>query len=85
MVYTVQKGRLYLTWRVTFNLKDKVGDDFIVWVNARNCTQIVAAAPAKMDLYISSLMDYANAQKKLARDRGVELILEYEKPSKPAL
>lgn len=72
LVYTVQDGQLYLTWRVVFDLKAQVADDFIVWVNARNCTQIVAAASAKMDLYTPDLEHY--------RDQLVELIKERELP-----
>lgn len=74
LVYTVQDGRLYLTWRLTFNLKDKVSDDFIVWVNARDCNQIVAAAPAEMDLYTKSLKDFHKAQKELAKARGLKIV-----------
>lgn len=74
MVYTVQDGRLYLTWRLTFNLKYKVGDDFTVWVNARNCTEIVAAAPAEMGLYVPSLEEFSNQQFRLFEDRGLPIV-----------
>lgn len=73
LVYTVQDGRLYLTWRLLFNLKDKVGDDFIVWVNARNCTQIVAAAPREMGLYVKSQEEYHDRAAKLFNDRGITI------------
>lgn len=69
----MQDGRVYLTWRVTFNLKDKVGDDFNVWVNARDCTQIVAAAPAEMGLFVKSLEDFSNEQVRLFEDRGLPI------------
>lgn len=73
LVYTVQDGALYLTWRITFNLKDKVGDDFFVWVNARNCTQIIAAAPAEMQLWVKSQEEYYDRYAKLFKDRGITI------------
>ncbi|KAG6354429.1 hypothetical protein INS49_004446 [Diaporthe citri] len=76
LVYTVQDGRLYLTWRVTFNLKDKVGDDWVVWVNALDCSQVVAVAPANMDHYMKSLEDFDNAQDQLFLDHGLSIVHE---------
>lgn len=73
LVYTVQDGRLYLTWRITFNLVDKVGDDFIAWVDARNCDKIVAAAPAKLDNYVKSLEDFSKAQWQMFEERGLPI------------
>ncbi|KAI7778042.1 hypothetical protein LA080_002679 [Diaporthe eres] len=74
LLYTVQDGRLYLTWRVTFNLKEKVGDDFIVWIDARDCRRVVAAAPAKMDLFIKSLEDFDKASDQLFLDHGLRRV-----------
>lgn len=76
LVYTVQDGRLYLTWRVTFNLKEKVGDDFIVWIDARDCRRVIAAAPAEIDLYTKSLEDFDKASDQLFLDRGIRLVHE---------
>jgi hypothetical protein len=76
LMYTVQDGRLYLTWRITFNTHNEVGDDFLVWVNARNCTHVVAAAPAKMWQWVPSLEAYKMEQKRLFKEeRGIDIAL----------
>lgn len=72
-VYTVQDGRLYLTWRLKFDLKEQVGDDFYVWINARNCSEVVAAAPAKMKFDTRSLAEFEHERRKLFGERGIPL------------
>ena len=78
----MQDGRLFLTWRITFDLTDEVGDDFRVWVDARNCTQIVAAAPAEMDSFTHSLDDFITQQVQLFEDRGIAIRRDPAEPSK---
>lgn len=70
-VHTVQDGLIYLAWRVTFNTTYEVGDDFVVWVNARNCSEVIAAAPRSMGLYTKSLEEFSNNQVQLFKDRGL--------------
>lgn len=73
-VYTVQDGRLYLTWRLKFNTKEEVGDDFYVWINARNCSEVVAAASSKMDPYVRDLEGFKKEQVRLFKEeRGIDL------------
>ncbi|KAG8164341.1 hypothetical protein KVR01_006259 [Diaporthe batatas] len=73
LVYTVQDGSLYLTWRLKFDLQKQVGDDFWVWVNARNCSEVIAAAPGKMNPHTSSLSHFQKEQRKLFDERGIPL------------
>lgn len=70
----MQDGLIYLAWRVTFNTTDEVGDDFVVWVNARNCSEIIAAAPGSMGLYTKSREDFSKQQVQLFRDRGLPIV-----------
>lgn len=72
-VYTVQDGRLYLTWRLKFDLTEQVGDYFYVWINARNCSEVVAAAPAQMDFYTRSLAEFQKEQRRLFHVRGIPM------------
>ncbi|POS70457.1 hypothetical protein DHEL01_v211150 [Diaporthe helianthi] len=73
LIYTVQDGRLYLTWRFKFDLKKHVDDNFFVWVNARNCSDIVAAASEQMDFHTISLYDFKKEQRRLMEERGIDL------------
>lgn len=81
VVYTVQDGRLFLTWRLRFNLQEEVGDDFYVWINARNCSEVVAAASAGMDPYVSDLAGFKKELTRLFKEeRGIDLDPGQQRP-----
>ncbi|KAJ0124231.1 hypothetical protein J7T55_005569 [Diaporthe amygdali] len=72
IMYTVHRGKLYLTWRIRFDLTQEVDDEFVVWVSARDCKHIVAAASIHQRLALT-LEDVIDDQKRLFKERGIPL------------
>lgn len=73
-VYTVQDGRLYLTWRLRFDTQNEVADDFYVWINARNCSEVVAVASAKQGRFTKTLDEFKKEQVRLFKEmKGIDL------------
>lgn len=70
-VHTVQDGQLYLAWVITFKLKGVVGDDFNVWVNARDCRHIIAASSASITDSVLTRDEFVQQQVQLFKDRGI--------------
>ncbi|KAL1850951.1 hypothetical protein Daus18300_012742 [Diaporthe australafricana] len=71
LVYTVQDGQLYLAWAITFRLKYILGDNFNVWVNARDCKHIISASSASIATSVRTRDEFVQQQIRLFQDRGI--------------